>query len=661
MACAVPAGATLFAAFRSGGYDVAAGARLGALAALAAIVAIAIRRHLPGRPGRLWAVAVAALALLTVWSLASSAWSGARTAGLPDFTRTLLYTSTVLACGLAIGTANRLRATTGLLSAAWLAVAATALATRLAPDVWPTSEALASERLSYPIAYWNGLGLLCGLALLHCIHFASDLRHSRTVRAVAAAGMPIAVLALYFTFSRAAIAATICGALVYLAVARPRGAPASVAALAPTGLLLFGAYSADRLASLDPTTPAAIAQGHEVAALLAVAVVATFVLRWALAPLDHWCRHANCPPQRRLAAAGLVAAAALAIAAAGSAALGSRADELGRRIASDTPYYADRRDRLADVGLNGRLDLWRVALRAWSDEPLHGTGAGTFERRWHEQRPTASRAAEAHSLPFDTLGELGLVGAALVAAALGALGIAAVRLARGGERQLGGLVLGAGAAWALAAMFDWQWELPAVTLWLFAVGGAAACIRPPDGAIQRLRRPGRFAIPVLVCVALAAGAVTAARFGISEQRLNGAIGALERGDDRKAAADAASARAAATYRPEPFEVLGYAALRRGDTSRAEASMVQAVRLDRGRWSAWYGLAIVRAVRGDGRGAALAVARRLAPREPRVLLLAAALRSTGDARAARRAARAALLPFDPQFLATRPGTRTVGGR
>ena len=80
---------------------------------------------------------------------------------------------------------------------------------------------------------------------------------------------------------------------------------------------------------------------------------------------------------------------------------------------------------------------------------------------------------DAHGLYAETLGELGLVGLVLLVTVLAAI-------LAGSRRGLGARAepctrccLAAALAWVVAAAVDWHWEMPVVTLWLFAAGGAA--------------------------------------------------------------------------------------------------------------------------------------------------------------------------------------------
>ena len=129
--------------------------------------------------------------------------------------------------------------------------------------------------------------------------------------------------------------------------------------------------------------------------------------------------------------------------------------------------------RFTELGNNGRIDHWKVAMRnGYDPHPLRGSGAGTYALLWAQHRKTSFTVVDGHSLEIETLGELGLVGLALLAIALltmfGALGRRAW-LRKGAWAGL----TAAGVGWLAQASVDWLWETPAVTLWLFAAGGLA--------------------------------------------------------------------------------------------------------------------------------------------------------------------------------------------
>ena len=61
------------------------------------------------------------------------------------------------------------------------------LTSRVLPNVWHTAPAVANQRLSYPVTYWNTLGLLAALGIVLAFHITCSLRERRPARIVAAA------------------------------------------------------------------------------------------------------------------------------------------------------------------------------------------------------------------------------------------------------------------------------------------------------------------------------------------------------------------------------------------------------------------------------------------------------------------------------------------
>ena len=108
-----------------------------------------------------------------------------------------------------------------------------------------------------------------------------------------------------------------------------------------------------------------------------------------------------------------------------------------------------------------RSDYWAVALEMVAAEPLHGDGAGGFERVWLRERDAVVFVRDAHNLYLETLAELGPLGLALLLVTLGAPLLAA-RKATGDPA--GRAALAAYVALLAHAALDWDWELPAVTL-----------------------------------------------------------------------------------------------------------------------------------------------------------------------------------------------------
>jgi hypothetical protein len=60
------------------------------------------------------------------------------------------------------------------------------LITHVLPYVWHSAPSVSNERLSYPVTYWNALGLLAALGIVLAFHLTCSLAERRLVRILAA-------------------------------------------------------------------------------------------------------------------------------------------------------------------------------------------------------------------------------------------------------------------------------------------------------------------------------------------------------------------------------------------------------------------------------------------------------------------------------------------
>jgi hypothetical protein len=637
---------TLYLALDAGGYFP------GATGVATAVVAVCLllRITVAAQPFAGWstpaAVAAGAFALYASWALISSSWSGAAERALIEFDRALLYLL-VLAF---YATFPRVSGGLGVLLR-WLLLAATAvafvgLAARLIPDISGVTEPLSAERLSHPLTYWNAMGIFCAVGLVLGVHLASARAEPLWMRVLATAAITPLVLAGYFTFSRGAIVAAAIGLVVYLLAARPRGAVFTLALAAPAcAVTLQAAYGADLLATPDYHLGDGPEQGRRVATVLIVASVVAGALRALAAPLERRLegvevRQLTTSPRRSVVAGAVVLVAAVAVFVAVGA-----PDRIGREIdafaaGNALPETGDARDRLTSRGNNGRLEMWRVALDVAKGSPLIGSGAGTFRTEWLQRRESGEFLVnDAHSIYLETWAELGVVGLLLLGVVLALiLGAAASRL-RGPDRQAAAAVLAAGLALAIHAGIDWDWEMPALFVWLFAAGGV---LLAGDGR-RTSRAPARLTrvIAGLMCLMLA---VTPVLIAQSQSALARSSAAFERGDCRSATDAALTSLDSLRLRAEPFEILGWCNLRAGSTDLARAAMRSAMARDPDNWQYPYGLAVATALSGSDPRPAARRARRLNPLDAQTRRLVRALRGD-DPRAWRREAAKLPLPVD----------------
>jgi hypothetical protein len=609
--CLLPGALTAYLAFNSGGRapDVTAVVLL--VLALVLATRVILGRQPFGGLGVAATAAAVLLALFAAWVLASSAWSDAPIRATTEFQRAALYLVALVLFGSFLRRRGGLALAVRGLAVAILGICVAALASRLYPDAFIVDRGLSPARLSYPIGYWNGLGLLAGVGVVLLLHLASDVLERRPVRALAAGAVPVAALTIYFTFSRGATGAVVGGVIAYLLVGRPRGALAALLATAPaTFIALQAAYDADLLGTDRSMTPAAVVQGHHVAGVLVACCAAAIVLRLVLSPLDARLAAVEVSPNARRG----IAVGAVLVAFVG----------LGTALALHAPHRiktswesftrpensADARTRFRSVTLDGRQDHWDVALGSFRKDRLKGVGAGTFEVQWLQSRPSIGAVKDAHSLYIETLGELGLVGLVLLAGALATILVALAVRARGRRRPLFGAVFAASLMWAVHAGVDWDWELTAVSLWVFALAGMAlartsAAPRPlPGGATWALR-----AGVAALCLFLAVGAL---RMVVSSSSLSHGIAAYKSGDCKQARSDAGTSLDALDSQPQANALVAYCDALAGHRQAAVAEMREAVRLDPRHWRYRYGLAIVRAMAGTDPRPDLAAARRLNP-------------------------------------------------
>jgi O-antigen ligase len=637
---------TVYLSFNAGGFFPGATAYAVLAACAVLVLAVAsIKRPFAGYTPA-FVLPLALLAGFALWTFASALWSGAPGRALVESDRALLYLLVFAVFGMLGSAGSRLEWGLRGFAVAATAVCAVALTTRVAADVWPIAANLHPERLSFPLTYWNALGLLAALGILACVQLSSGAREPRLWRLAGAAAIPMLAATLLLTFSRGSLAVLALGLAIYLLLARPpRLLSTLVATAVPAAVAMIASYQASILSSPRFAGAEGLAEGHDLAVIVLVCVAVAVLLRALLLrlddSLDDWI-----PPifdPRKVAAVLAVAAAAvvvLLVALQMPSRVGSQYESF---VQGDVETGGEARSRLTSAGSNGRIEQFEVAADAFAEAPLLGTGAGTYELRWSQDRPYRFNVLDAHSLYIEVPGELGAIGFLLIGGAVVAIFVGLTRRARGEERHLYAAVIAMGAIWAIHAGIDWDWEMPAVTVWLFALAGLGLS-RPPrqrsdDDAGSGPGWAARLGVAVCACVL----AVVPVTIAISQSRLDAALGAFDSGDCAAAISSARGSLDALEFRAEPYEVIGYCEARLGQDQLSEAAMEGAVEHDPDSWRAHYGLALVRALAGHDPMPELYQAQRLNPLERKVQRAVRAMRS-GDPLQWRLAAQAAGLPL-----------------
>ncbi len=562
------------------------------------------------RPGRFELAFVAGLTALGLWALLSAAWSPGATAPVLESERGALYVAAAAAAVLLLSFREAFSALLGGVVAGAVAVATYALATRLFPGrVGGAYDPSSGYQLAEPLGYWNALGLLTALAILLAGGFAAHGGHLVT-RALAASALVVLLPTLYFTFSRGALVALVVGGIVQISIdprrARLLATGLLVGAPALLGVFLSSRYHALNTAGDSLTT--AQQEGRELATILVALALVAAAIAVALHLLERRLRFSARSGRLLVAAVAAVAilgAVGVLVSAGGPVAVAERtSDAFGE---SPAPGDGDLQRRLLSASGNGRADYWRVARTMVSEEPLLGTGAGSFEAHWFRERSVAFHARDAHNLYLETLAELGPFGLALLLATL-VLPLLALGTAR--RFAYAPAAVGAFAAYLVHAGVDWDWEVPAVTVpAIFCAAVLLAQSRPDEPPWLTGRRRG-------ITLALLAPLAVVALVGHVGNRAGAAsIAATEAGDPARGLAEAKRAAAWAPWSEEAWQLRGEAELELGEEEAARRSLTRAIDKNPESWSAWFDFAV--ASRGAARDLALDRASALNPRSPEV--------------------------------------------
>ena len=302
------------------------------------------------------------------------------------------------------------------------------------------------------------MGEVAALGFVLAARLAGDRSRPAALRAAAAAASPALGLGLYISFSRGALFACVAGLVTLIVVAPERAQARAVATtLAAAVVAALVAAPFKGVTSLAGSATSRERDGAIVlVALVVIAALAALVQR-------RWVGSAGSDARLRLPARAPLLATLVICAGLGLAIV------LGAHEQSAQPLQGGS-SRLVSLQSN-RYAYWRVALRAFASEPLHGVGAGGWAVDWLRWRPFAEGAQDAHSLELQTLAELGLVGLALLAAFLAGVGIAARAAHRVAPGAAAGAIAGC-VVWLAHSPLDWDWEMPAVTLIAVVLAGS---------------------------------------------------------------------------------------------------------------------------------------------------------------------------------------------
>jgi hypothetical protein len=576
----------LFSAGSSNGRLVWIG--LAALAVAAALVTVALVWAPRPVLSREALVALGLLAAFVCWCGLSVLWSIAPDRSWDYLNRGLVYLAFAV-IGLAVGVyvprgerrwAFALAVIVGL-TLGW------ALLGKAVPALGSSGRV---ARLSSPIGYWNALALLFDFGLPLALWLASRRAHPHWLRAAGTVFLYGLVVGVLMTYSRGGVAVAVVLLVAWLVLDPARWLESGAALLLGGGLgAAVGAWTFTRpgLAHDLQTHSTRVHDG----AWFAVVFVLGACLAGSLAYLGSLAeeRRELSARARQLAARVAVGVLALCLVA-GIAVIGATTSpsSWARDFTQAPPSgnTAAGPARLTTISSTSRWQWWQEAWHAFEDQPLRGTGAGTFELTHRLLRRDAIVATEPHSLPLQLLSETGIVGALLAAGSLAAAGLGIVRRVRrlAGEERAAALALALGVlGFVLHALLDFDWDFVAVCAPFLVSAGALLGSGAP---LVRERRWTLAPVPAAVAIVVAFSLLTP---WFAQRSTDAALASLDAGRPAQAARQAHHARSLNPLALEPLFVEAAAAEQLGDLGAARDLYVKAVNLQPLNWSAWYEL------------------------------------------------------------------------
>lgn len=562
----------------------------------------------------------ALLAAFAAWSAISVTWSAAPDLSWIAANRAIAY-AVVVAIAL-IGAASTRNAATGVavaLATVAVAVALYSLGGKIFPAVHfgPVNLDPGGRfaRLREPLDYWNALGLFCVMASPALIWVATSRSFAAAARVVGLVTLALVLLTAALTYSRGAIIAyvAVMGVMVGTGPRRLPRLAAGLGALLAISPVVIVAFTNHGLSASDLSLSEREGPGLLLGLIAIASLTALGLLGWELIKLEG--RIGWTPARSRRvwrAMAGLVIALLVAGTAVLTVAGRGVPGEISHQVhAFKTPKNrpGNTPERLISSNGSNRYIWWEEALGAFSDKPIAGWGAGSFPTVHYLYRRYEAPVRSTHNLPLQFLSETGLIGTTLGLGGLVLLfaaAISGIRRASGPDRSARVVLVAVAGAWAAHSLYDWDWEIPAVTIPALLALGVAAAPSPERRSLATTRGRG-----LAGALAGAAAAVAALTFALSAvlpaASENASLNALSQATTPSQLRDRAS-EASFAHRLNPLSLdpllaeAGIASRREGVGAEL-ADFSRAARTQPESWEGWRRLAVTAIASGD-RAAAL---------------------------------------------------------
>ncbi|MEK7818084.1 MAG: hypothetical protein AAB281_07525, partial [Actinomycetota bacterium] len=229
------------------------------------------------------------LGAFTLWILLSVLWSYIPARSFEEFTRALLYLAGFALFWLYLRRRHWLAWLGHLFVLIAAAVAIDSMLGKVMPDVISHPDLFESNRLNYPLTYWNAMALMMVMAFPVALRVAASRPAPLPVRCLYAATLFLFLSVLFFTFSRAGIVLLAVTLAVHLAGAVGSRLRlllhAGLASLWTIVLVAVCYLSLPAMVESVPDPGARVSEGHQlgvVMVLLLLAAAGTQAAAWWL-------------------------------------------------------------------------------------------------------------------------------------------------------------------------------------------------------------------------------------------------------------------------------------------------------------------------------------------------------------------------------------------
>lgn len=405
----------------------------------------------------------------------SLTWSISETETIQELLRSAMYLATFV---MALAALSSSRQVSPLMDAAIListAVAGYGIMQKINPVEFPATMPDAA-RIGSTLEYANTTAMVVGMGAVLALARMTEMR-SILGRGTYAVLILLFGTTLYFTFSRGGLLALGLGLVVLFVLGGNRLQTFANFLLVsgPLIWLLYRAQSLDALFRGEAAESQRLLDGLTLRNDLLVAAAAALLLQAVYAFLVN--RYELMPAARRgLGAVALTVV--LLLGGVGTFVVGKQlaSGDISRAISGRIEQSENANERLTSLSSNSRSQYWQVAWNEWMERPLLGTGAGTFQYTWLEDRPGFGGVKQVHNVYLEQGTETGVFAfLALTGFAALLAGYAARATWRSrplGDRRV--LLSGLTATvmvYLSSSALEWHWYIPPSTLFFFVLAG----------------------------------------------------------------------------------------------------------------------------------------------------------------------------------------------